>query len=145
MLALPDGDVLAGGWFTTAGGVPAKGLARWRGGAWHAVHDVVGNVYSLAMGSNGEIGVGGAFWSPATGSSNLTFRIRTTGYASSSIAAALIGSQATNQLLSSAHSAGLPGCSLLTSPDWVLFALPVAGVVELELPIQNTPALRARQ
>jgi trimeric autotransporter adhesin len=178
VLALPDGDVLAGGWFTTAGGVPARGLARWRGGAWHAVHDVVGNVYSLAMSSNGEIGVGGAFWSPATGSTNFvrlasgcaaavtttatacvgpagplvsaptslpwlgsTFRIRTTGYASSSIAAVLIGSQPANLLLSNAHSAGLPGCSVLTSPDQVLFALPVAGVVELELPIQNTPAL----
>ncbi|MFN9331979.1 MAG: hypothetical protein ACK6D1_05195 [Planctomycetota bacterium] len=178
VLALPDGDVLAGGMFSMAGGVPAKGLARWRGGAWQAVHDVVGNVYSLAMGSNGEIGVGGYFWAPAVGSANFlrlasgcpatvtstatpcvgpagplvssaeslpwlgsSLRILTTGYASGSIAAVLIGSQPANQPLSNLHSAGLPGCSVLTAPDGVLLTQPVAGVLELALPIPNTPAL----
>ena len=70
VLALPDGDVLAGGWFTTAGGVPAVGLARWRSGAWQAVPGVEGYVSALAMGSNGEIGVGGTFWAPGVGSAN---------------------------------------------------------------------------
>jgi hypothetical protein len=31
LVALPDGSLVAGGRFTTAGGVPAKNIARWNG------------------------------------------------------------------------------------------------------------------
>lgn len=33
----PDGTILAAGPFTTAGGVPANGIARWNGNSWQAV------------------------------------------------------------------------------------------------------------
>jgi trimeric autotransporter adhesin len=36
-LAVYDGDLVAGGAFTTAGGVPANSIARWDGQAWHAL------------------------------------------------------------------------------------------------------------
>lgn len=35
LLAMPNGDLYAGGEFTTAGDVPAAGIARWAGGMWH--------------------------------------------------------------------------------------------------------------
>jgi hypothetical protein len=33
----PDGTILAAGHFTTAGGVPANGIARWNGNSWQTV------------------------------------------------------------------------------------------------------------
>ena len=178
MLALPDGDLLIGGRFTTVGGVLAAGLARWRGGVWHAVPGVEGYVFALAMSSTGEIGVGGAFLAPAVGSVNFvsltsgcaamvtstatacigpagplqstatalpwlgsTLRLRTSGYAAGSLAVVMAGFQATSVSLAAVHPAGLPGCSVLTSFDAVQLRVPVAGAVEVTIPIANSPAL----
>jgi hypothetical protein len=30
-----NGDLIAGGWFTTAGGQTVNRIARWDGSAWH--------------------------------------------------------------------------------------------------------------
>jgi hypothetical protein len=38
VLGLPNGDLIAAGQFETAGGNPARWLARWSGGAWSAMH-----------------------------------------------------------------------------------------------------------
>lgn len=35
--ALPDGDIVASGTFTLAGGVPCRGVARWNGASWSAL------------------------------------------------------------------------------------------------------------
>lgn len=51
-LAVWNADLIAGGWFTTAGGQTVNHIARWGGSAWH----------SLASG--GEIGVGGVLEDP---------------------------------------------------------------------------------
>lgn len=48
-LSVYNGDLIAGGRFTTAGGVTVNGLARWDGSAWHAFT------------SGGQAGVGGEF------------------------------------------------------------------------------------
>ncbi len=37
LAVLPDGDVVAGGLFTAAGGVPAQNTARWNGSQWSAM------------------------------------------------------------------------------------------------------------
>ena len=59
---LPDGDVLVGGDFETANGVPAPGAARWDGTVWSAVDGGVdGEVLAVAQRSNGELLVGGNF------------------------------------------------------------------------------------
>ena len=59
---LPDGDLLVGGDFETANGVPAPGVARWDGTVWSAVDGGVdGKVLAVAQRSNGELFVGGNF------------------------------------------------------------------------------------
>ncbi|MBU6412413.1 MAG: hypothetical protein KGS45_02980 [Planctomycetes bacterium] len=59
---LPNGDLVAGGAFNTAGGIITNGLARWNGAAWSSFGSgTSGSVLALAVGSNGEIFVGGDF------------------------------------------------------------------------------------
>ncbi len=69
LLVEPGGDLVVGGNFTSAGGVPAPGIARWNGSAWSAV----GTGFSLSVGAfhrmaNGDL-VAGGFTS--TGSYNV--------------------------------------------------------------------------
>lgn len=64
LLTLPNGDLIAGGSFTTAGGVPAAGIARWDGTGWSPVgQGVDGVVLALALTPDGTIVVGGEFTS----------------------------------------------------------------------------------
>lgn len=64
LLALPNGDVLAAGEFTTAGGAPAANIARWSGTAWSAVDGGVdGEVLALAMTAASTVVAGGRFLS----------------------------------------------------------------------------------
>lgn len=61
---LPDGDVIVGGTFATAGGVAAAGIARYspRTGAWSALGSGVnGEVGEVAVLPNGDVLVGGSF------------------------------------------------------------------------------------
>jgi hypothetical protein len=60
--AMPDGGLLVGGEFTTAGNTSAQNLAFWRGGNWNAVPTSVdGAVTSLDIADNGNIILGGTF------------------------------------------------------------------------------------
>jgi hypothetical protein len=64
--ALPDGDVVVGGLFTTAGGAPANRIARWNGSTWSSFGSGVGSgtydyVATLARRPNGDLFVGGKF------------------------------------------------------------------------------------
>ncbi len=66
--ALPNGDIVVGGLFTSAGGVAVNGIARWDGSAWHDMGGGVtfganynGEVHSLLVLPNGDLLVGGAF------------------------------------------------------------------------------------
>lgn len=61
MLALPDGDLLVGGSFAAAGGVPAHSLARWNGLQWSAVAGgAEGEVRGFTAAPTGEVVVFGA-------------------------------------------------------------------------------------
>ncbi len=86
LAASADGSLYAGGNFTSAGGVPARNLARWDGHQWHAVgpgtlNGTANTVHALALhgrdlyvgGNFTEVGGfpaknftrwNGAFWSP---------------------------------------------------------------------------------
>ncbi|MBI1304758.1 MAG: hypothetical protein GC172_13380 [Phycisphaera sp.] len=60
LAVLPNGDLVAGGFFTTAGGVSANGIARWNGSSWSPIGSGFdGSVRALAVLPNGELVAGG--------------------------------------------------------------------------------------
>ncbi len=62
LLRLPDGDLVAGGAFSTIGDVSAARVARWDGTAWSPLGaGVNGTVLALASAPNGDVLVGGEF------------------------------------------------------------------------------------
>jgi hypothetical protein len=62
LTALPNGDLVAGGDFTTAGGVSANYIARWNGSAWSALGTGMnGSVSELTTLSNEDLVAGGQF------------------------------------------------------------------------------------
>lgn len=70
LVVMPNGDMVAGGRFTTAGGVPANSIARWDGSNWSALGSgmtaggsggSVPAVFSLAVLTNGDVVAGGDF------------------------------------------------------------------------------------
>ncbi|MBL8754049.1 MAG: hypothetical protein JNK15_12185 [Planctomycetes bacterium] len=68
LLALPNGDLVAGGAFSSAGGVPVANLARWNGTAWTPIGAGLPTtsgqfgVRALARLPNGDLVAGGNFW-----------------------------------------------------------------------------------
>ncbi len=64
LLVLPNGDLIAGGDFNTAGGVAAQGIARWNGSAWQPFGAGIAgqSVSALALLPNGDIVAGGDFF-----------------------------------------------------------------------------------
>ena len=57
-----NGDLYAGGQFTTAGGITVSNIARWDGNGWHALGTGMNNsVWALAVAGNGELYAGGWF------------------------------------------------------------------------------------
>ena len=62
LASLPNGEIIAGGAFTSAGGVPANRIARWDGATWHALGDGMnGLVLSLQVMPNGDVIAAGSF------------------------------------------------------------------------------------
>jgi hypothetical protein len=61
----PNGDIYAGGVFTTAGGTTVNGIAKWNGTAWSALSSGVAGgtatVYAIAIDQNGLVYLGGDF------------------------------------------------------------------------------------
>lgn len=61
-LAVCDDGIYVGGYFTTAGGMPASRIARWDGSAWSALGEGVNSgVEALAVDANGTLYAGGIF------------------------------------------------------------------------------------
>lgn len=59
---LPNGDIIAGGVFSSSNGSPANYLARWDGQSWTPVGGGTNNyVYSLGVLPNGDLVAGGTF------------------------------------------------------------------------------------
>ncbi len=62
MAVLGNGDVVAGGAFTTAGGNPAARLARWNGTAWSGFGSGANSIVQAChTAANGDLLIGGAF------------------------------------------------------------------------------------
>jgi hypothetical protein len=68
---LPNGTIVAGGRFESAGGLPATNIARWNGSAWSAMGPGLGATFSadgvaaLQTLPSGELLAGGRFTSPS--------------------------------------------------------------------------------
>ncbi|HTL54975.1 MAG TPA: hypothetical protein VL361_04815 [Candidatus Limnocylindrales bacterium] len=60
-LAVSGSDLYAGGYFTTAGGVPATNIAKWDGSAWSAVGLGVNSTVSALAVSDSNLYAGGWF------------------------------------------------------------------------------------
>lgn len=59
---MPNGDVIAGGYFRAAGGVAANAIARWNGTSWSALGTgILATVFALHPLQNGDLLVGGNF------------------------------------------------------------------------------------
>lgn len=70
MVALPNGDVVIYGWFTSVGNMPASYIARWNGSQWstlgHGLNARIrsnsyGFAWTAAFEQSGRLGVGGDF------------------------------------------------------------------------------------
>ncbi len=62
LVTMPNGDVIAGGQFNTAGGVPASNIARWNGTAWSPLGGGTNaTVTKLALGPDGTLYAAGDF------------------------------------------------------------------------------------
>lgn len=58
----PNGDIIAAGAFSAAGGTPAECVARWDGTSWSALGSGIAfRVYALAFMPNGDLIAGGPF------------------------------------------------------------------------------------
>jgi hypothetical protein len=80
MTVLPNGDLIVGGTFTSAGGVSANRIARWNGSSWSAVGATMSGsaIYALGSAESGHLVVGGRFTSiGGTATPNVT-RLTTT-------------------------------------------------------------------
>ena len=49
-VAVSGSNVYAGGWFTTAGGIPANRIAKWEGSSWSALGSgIVSGGFAIAI------------------------------------------------------------------------------------------------
>lgn len=63
LTTLPNGDLVAGGTFTTAGDVYAHNIARWDGSAWSPIGSgITGVVYALSALPNGDLLAAGSIY-----------------------------------------------------------------------------------
>lgn len=80
LLTLPNGDLVAGGRFATAGGTTANGIARWDGTTWSHLDSGFGGglsgptVYSLSTLPNGDLVAGGIFTTAGSVNANCIAR-----------------------------------------------------------------------
>jgi hypothetical protein len=62
LASLPDGSLIASGFFQIIGGVLSPNLARWNGSEWSAISpEINGGVSQVALLPSGELAVGGGF------------------------------------------------------------------------------------
>jgi len=86
LAVLPDGDLIAGGTFGTAGGTAANNIARWDGAQWHALGDGVQtvlpdrpSVHALSVLPDGDLLVAGRFTTAGAAAANHIARWRRDG------------------------------------------------------------------
>jgi len=180
LAVLANGDLVAGGDFTTAGGVSANRIARWNGTSWSALGSGMnGGVNALTTLPDGDLVAGGGFsvvngaaslcmaqlttTCPATavsygagctgsGGPNVltatslpwigsTFRSVATGMPALALALGVLGFSTTSIPMPLILPQGVPGCTLLVSPDLLDVYVPAAGIAQTQVVLPNTVAL----
>jgi hypothetical protein len=135
----PNGDVLAGGHFATRGGA-------WPSPVLRASRDVLSGRRSTAVGGRvcrSQAARTSCSPGPRRGSGPASSR-QATGLSSGGLAVAVLGLAAQSTPLAAVVPQGLPGCSLLVSPDVLTALVPVAGSAEVAFAIPAAPSLAAQ-
>ena len=133
LTTLPNGDLVAGGHFTVVDGVVSAYVAR-------LTTTCPATAVSYGAGCTGSGGpnVLAATSLPWIGS---TFRSVATGMPASALALGVFGFSTISIPMPSILPQGVPGCTLLVSPDLLEVHLPASGIVQTQLVIPNTVAL----
>ena len=131
--ALPNGDLVAGGDFTVVNGAVSAYMAQ-------LTTTCPATAVSYGAGCTGSGGpnVLAATSLPWIGS---TFRSVATGMPAPALALRVFGFSAISIPMPAILPQGVPGCTLLVSPDLLDVYLPAAGIVQTQLVIPNTVAL----
>ncbi|MEQ1633419.1 MAG: hypothetical protein ABL997_13665 [Planctomycetota bacterium] len=123
LLALPNGDLVAGGFFTTMNGVSCSRIAYWNGINWSPLGTGLGgSVLALAQLSNGDLVAGGSF--ATAGGAPATCVARWNGASWSAMGAGLNGGVSAlalqpNGTLVAGGGAGSPGsASFWNGTSW---------------------------
>lgn len=130
---MPNGDVAFGGFFLATGGVANHNLAVLRPTCPAAAVPYGG----------GCAGTGGANVLTATALpwAGGTLRARASGMPANGIALAVTGFAPLALPMAAVLPQGVAGCTLLASPDLLDALLPIAGVVDTQVALPNTPTL----
>ena len=143
VLELPDGDLVAGGFFTSAGSQPLDGIARWNGSAWQPIANGLqggaggAGAWDLAWLPDGQLWIGGVF-SSAGGVPTRSLAVLTSSCpaTTATVGSGCPGSGGTSQLVSTAPpwigSTARLRASGLASPAAVL---EVFGLTTTSLPL----------
>src|SRR6185436_14418727 len=133
LTTLPNEDLVAGGEFSTAGGLVSAHVAQ-------LTTTCPASVASFGAGCSGGAGpnVLIATSLPWTGS---TFRAVATGMPAISLVLSVLGLNTASVPMPSILPQGVAGCSLWVSPDLPVVYLPSAGSVTTQIAIPNTVVL----
>jgi hypothetical protein len=135
-LTVYEGDLIAGGWFTAAGGGPASSIARWNGSSWSEFGGGLGNSVQNLEVSGNDLYVGGNFNS-LTGDPNYIARWdgaawRPLGSGLLGAPLALLADEATGKLWVGGNLLQSGGIPAVNAAQWT-FGVAVA-VAEAETP-----------
>ena len=134
---LPTGTLAVGGEFRGANGQVSAFFARYA-----TPCPATATATGAACASSGGANAFAASAMPWTGA---TFRARGTGLPSVAFVATVTGFSAINLPLAAVLSPSPAACGLYVSPDVVDVTIPVAGAVDTQIAIPNTPSLAGVQ
>lgn len=149
LLVLPDGDLVVGGLFSSAGGTPAANLARWDGSTWSSFGTGTNAaVAALTFLDDGRLVVGGYFTTAGGFASSRIALLATTCPASATVGAPGCPGPGGGNVLAAiglpwadgvfrANASGLPATAIVvavTSPTPVVPSFPMQSVFPTALP-----------
>jgi len=136
LTTLRNGDLVAGGAFTTSGGVVSTNVAQLT-----TTCPATAVSYGAGCTGSGGLNVLAATNLPWIGA---TFRARATGMPPLALVLSVYGFTPLSIPFVSVLPQGLPGCDILMTGDLIDVLLPNAGIVQTQVALPNAPALVAQ-